>query len=164
MRDLTVDQVLAGSIPVSHPKIREVRFGPVAQRRRAEQRSARAERCSALQRAGHRFKSDQGLQPGWLSGRARPRYGGNLRSIRGAGSRISGCRVTAAHLSWGQGGGGSNPLIPTSFAGSGLVLKAPVSGTGDRGLKSRLPDQIETVKKSRGRATQSRAEPQRRRG
>jgi len=31
-------------------------------------------------------------------------------------------------------------------------------------LKSRLPDQIERVKKSRGRATQSRAEPQRRRG
>ena len=36
-----------------------------------------------------------------------------------------------------------NPLIPTSFTGSGLVLKAPVSGTGDRGLKSRLPDQID---------------------
>jgi hypothetical protein len=47
-----------------------------------------------------------------------------------------------AHLLWEQGGGGSNPPIPTRLTGSGLVLKAPVSGTGDRGLKSRLPDQI----------------------
>ena len=63
-------------------------------------------------------------------------------SIPASRSSFSGCRVTGAHLSWGQGGGGSNPPIPTSFTGSGLVLKAPVSGTGDRGLKSRLPDQI----------------------
>ena len=64
-------------------------------------------------------------------------------SISARRSRFSGCRVMGAHLLWEQGGGGSNPLIPTSLTGSGLVLKAPVSGTGDRGLKSRLPDQID---------------------
>ncbi len=48
----------------------------------------------------------------------------------------------AAHLLWGQGGGGSNPPIPTSFAGSGLVAKARVSGTRQPGFESLLPDQI----------------------
>jgi hypothetical protein len=37
---------------------------------------------------------------------------------------------------------GFNYPHPDQDSGSGLVLKAPVSGTGDRGLKSRLPDQI----------------------
>ena len=47
-----------------------------------------------------------------------------------------------AHLLWEQGGGGSNPPIPTSFAGSGLVAKARVSGTRQPGFESLLPDQI----------------------
>ena len=47
-----------------------------------------------------------------------------------------------AHLLWEQGGGGSNPPIPTSFTGSGLVAKARVSGTREPGFESLLPDQI----------------------
>ena len=47
-----------------------------------------------------------------------------------------------AHLLWEQGGGGSNPPIPTSFTGSGLVAKARVSGTREPGFESLLPDQV----------------------
>ena len=47
-----------------------------------------------------------------------------------------------AHLLWEQGGGGSNPLIPTRLTGSGLVAKARVSGTREPGFESLLPDQV----------------------
>ena len=57
-----MDQVLAGSTPVSHPKIVRQDFGPVAQRMSA----------APSEGAGHRFKSDQGFHAGvaqWQSSR-----------------------------------------------------------------------------------------------
>ncbi len=78
----------------------------------------------------------------WYMGCARAFQAREAGSSPARRSKFSGCRVTGSSPALGAGRWRFKSSHPDQNPGSGLVLKAPVSDTGDRWLKSSLPDQI----------------------